>query len=198
MRVNENNYILRATTVALESTFDNHGYEQCIVHERNRKLLVNKTPLQIVEDSFSFLVYDYKGANKGARDLLNKRNQVPFMYSLNLEMVIIPCKKPERGEIFLVNKHIKGFERLGKNYTKVLLSTGDVLTIDMKHKLFGDKRVASSHLLVSMLERHKEIENEERYYFYEKNQGISKVDEHTYKENIKLIKEIDSKDKNEK
>lgn len=135
-------YVITAKTYSIESCFDEYGNEHSMIEENSGAEFFNKkTPTDIVEYSFNSKGYGFDGAIAGARFLLNKKQNVPVLYSYYEKILLIRCKTADgKGTVFLSDLHIHTLEPLNDRQTKVIWKNGKSLIVGEKHHILENKR----------------------------------------------------------
>ncbi|MCQ6281598.1 competence protein ComK [Bacillus sp. EB600] len=136
------NYLINAKTVVFKGVYYKNGELITVVVEGDDKFLVAQSPVQIIKHSLLSYGSDFNGALNSSKELLGtKINLHPIMVSGTLDLWIFPTKSyKEQYCIWFVLNQIQGTERLGVKQTKVSLSYGHSIELQMKEISFKNKR----------------------------------------------------------
>ena len=87
-------YVINKNTSAICSHFDNNGYEHSVILKSNGdEIYDQKSPTKIVDYSFKHKIKGLQGAIHCARFILNKKQDVPVIYSLSNKCTKIHCNR---------------------------------------------------------------------------------------------------------
>ncbi|MCU9599693.1 competence protein ComK [Pallidibacillus thermolactis] len=149
------NYYISKNTYVFQSNFDKNGFENSKVFEKNREINVRKSPLHIVKESYERIASDYEGAVRGARAILNKRNQVPVVYSALSEIVLLHFPSIDRlGKVWVINKYIQHIKPYEGNKTIIQMDNGHSIPVGMKFHLVQDRCIQATYLQTVAQQRH--------------------------------------------
>ena len=148
-----NYYLINRETSALYSYFYK-GYEYSRVIEGEDTFLVSQSPEEIIKQSFLYLGSNLRGAIEANRLILKKVYKVPVALSAQNNIILIKCTSANKeSTIWLINSHIKDIQPYRVNQTKVYLTGGHFLLVDMKLNPFQDKRNQAAFIHKILLER---------------------------------------------
>ncbi|MCQ6274685.1 competence protein ComK [Bacillus sp. V3B] len=170
-------YLITPQTSALFSYFHN-GYEYSQVLERKKTFLVSQSPEKIVKESFFYAGRDLNGATKSARRILKKRYKLPIALSPQKNIVLIKCKSTnQKGIVWIVSSHIDDIQCYENRQTIVHIIDGHSLTVDMKTHKLQTTRTEATFLRETLLERESFETEKKMTFLYEKDTGITLVQE---------------------
>ena len=141
-------YVINRNTSAICSHFDNKGYEHSVIlNSDGEEIHDQKSPTKIVDYSFKHKANGLQGAIDGARFILNKKQDVPVIYSLSNKIILLRVKTTDgRGTIVLVDSQILNTEPYSSNQTEVYLLNGKSILVGTKHHLLVNKRKDCAYL----------------------------------------------------
>lgn len=129
------------------SHLDRYGYICTLVFETGRLFFVNRSPLDILNDSIKKIGYDLNGALKTSKELLNLKKMCPVMVNPIFDIVVFPTKSLNHEENIWFNPHqihrTSGYH--GK--TMVMFSNGSHILIPMRLDSFNHKTKIAEQLL---------------------------------------------------
>lgn len=124
------------------------------VIEKNDTMVVNKTPMQIIEDSCSFFGSSYFGRTKGTKKLIGISHKAPIIIEESKEIIFFPTSSPRLYECCWVSlRNIDGYKRQERN-SLIQFSNGDLLKLDMSYGSL-DNQVLRATRLESVLRLRK-------------------------------------------
>lgn len=116
-------------------------------------LLVDRTPLQLLNDTLTNLGFDFRGALIGAKTVLDKKAICPIIVNPYLGICLFPTKSPHKNDCIWFNPdQIVRTCALG-NKTKVELSNGYYIMVDSKLSTFNDKIQKAQQLITLSTKR---------------------------------------------
>ena len=126
------------------------------VVEKDNTIIVNKTPMQIIEDSCSFFGSSYFGRAKGTKGLIGVSHKAPIIIEESKEIIFFPTSSPRLYECCWISlKHINRYQKQESN-ALVLFNSGYSLAVDMSYGSF-DNQVLRATRLESVLRFRKNI-----------------------------------------
>lgn len=145
-------YIINPKTVVIIPKFDELGRLCSSVIEGDQTFLVKQTPKQIIEQSIQYYGHTLKGAIEGAREALGNVSAAPVKVSGKLGMYWFPHKSSTHDDcVWFAIDHINNFFAASKDTTKVILSDGHDITIDINYSRF-EKQVSRARNLKNIHE----------------------------------------------
>lgn len=133
-------YVINRKTIVFLPHFDKKGNLYTLVIENEIRFIVKMSPRELIEHSMLHFGSDLKGARASSRSILGNVSMLPVKVCGELDIYWFPCKSPEE-EIFtwIAHAHVIGSEQIEKNTTKVYLSFGHTITVNIS-KFSFDKR----------------------------------------------------------
>jgi competence protein ComK len=142
-----NTYVITSETMALVPKFDHYGNLHTLVYETSETFIVKKSPTQIVKESCVFYGSGYSGRLEAAKRIFVNNKMLPIMISEILGIVFIPIHSPQNPKcIWIAYNHIKWLEKEQIKRTKVWMTNGRFIIIDMKVDWFKIKLSFAGHL----------------------------------------------------
>jgi competence protein ComK len=140
------NYLVEKNMVCMMGEYDRYGKLCARVIIGNKSYLVNRTCLQILNDSLKYIGYDLKGAVTGAKFILGNRNMCPVMVNPYQVICLFPNKSPQKEDCIWFNPdHIVKTKACG-NRTLIELSNGHSILVDSKRSSFNNKMQIANQL----------------------------------------------------
>jgi len=124
------------------------------VVEKDSTIIVDKTPMQIIEDSCSFFGSSYGGRAKGTKKLIGVSHKAPIIIEESREIIFFPTRSPRLYECCWVSlNNIHKYNRQESN-SIVLFNTGYLLELDMSYGSL-DNQILRATRLESVLRTRK-------------------------------------------
>jgi competence protein ComK len=140
------NYLVEKNMVFMMGEYDQYGKLCARVIIGNKSYLVNRTCLQILNDSLTYIGYDLKGAITGAKFILGNRHMCPVMVNPYQVICLFPNKSPQKEDCIWFNPdHIVKTKAIG-NRTLIELSNGHSILVDSKRYSFNNKMQIANQL----------------------------------------------------
>lgn len=149
----QSSYIVDEKLILLMGEYDPFGKLCSRIMAGKSAFMVDRTPLQLLDDSLIYIGFDLRGAVAGAKSVLNKKMKCPIIVNPYLGICLFPSKSPYKPDCIWFNpNHIVNTTAFG-NKTKVELSNGYSITMDEKLSTFNDKIQLAQQLLRQSIER---------------------------------------------
>jgi competence protein ComK len=140
------NYLVEKDLVFMTGEYNRYGRFCARVVKGNHSYLINRTCLQILNDSLNYIGYDLKGAITGAKFILGNRSMCPVMVNPYQVICLFPNKSPQKEDCIWFNPdHIVKTMACG-NRTLIELSNGHSILVDSKLYSFNNKRQIANQL----------------------------------------------------
>lgn len=102
-------------------------------------LLVERTPLQLMDDTLKYISFNLNGAYKGAKYILGDRRMCPVIVNPYQDVCLFPIKSTQNDDCIWFNpQHIVKTKSIGYK-TEVELSNGISIIVDSKLASFNNK-----------------------------------------------------------
>lgn len=143
----QKNYFIERTMILVMGEYDRYGKLCARIVEGTTSFLVDRTPLQLLDDTLMYIGFDLKGAITGAKSILGKKMKCPIIVNPYLRICLFPNKSPKKADCIWFNPdHITKTTAAGSK-TEVELSNGYSITVDSKLAYFNDKIYTANKLL---------------------------------------------------
>lgn len=142
----EEHYIINEEMKFMTGCFDRHGNLCTLVHETERLVMVNKSPLKVLDYSIRCIGFDLRGAMETSKWLLDQTQMCPIMINPILRIVLFPTKSHlHEDNIWFNPHHIK--RTIGsKGKSKIQFSDGSSITIPARLSSFNHKLQTAEQL----------------------------------------------------
>lgn len=141
------NYFIEKAMILLMGEYDRYGKLCARVMAGTNAFLVDRTPLQLLDDTLTYIGFDLRGATSGAKSVLGKKVKCPIIVNPYSEICLFPIKSPRKvGCIWFNPDHIVK-TTAADNWTQVELSNGYSITVDSKLSIFNDKLQTAQQLM---------------------------------------------------
>ncbi|WP_303046826.1 competence protein ComK [Bacillus sp. MRMR6] len=148
-----NYYFVEKNMVLMTGEYDQHGKLCSRVMVGNLSFLVERTNLQILDDTLKYIGLNLKGSIVGAKSILGNRCMCPFIVNPYQGICLFPDKSPTKDDCIWFNPdHIINTTAIG-NKTEVKLSNGHSIIVDSKRSHFNNKIETANQLKRTSLER---------------------------------------------
>ncbi|GHH98633.1 hypothetical protein AM1BK_21760 [Neobacillus kokaensis] len=150
---NQTNYMIDKTMILMTGEYDRYGKLCARVMDGTAAFLVDRTPLQLLDDSLIAIGFDLRGAMNSSKRILGKKIKCPVIVNPYLGICLFPLKSPHKADCIWFNpKHIMKTTAAGSK-TKVELSNGYYIMVDLKLYYFNDKIQTARQLMQISKER---------------------------------------------
>ncbi|WP_231734913.1 competence protein ComK [Bacillus sp. FJAT-29937] len=132
-------YIINEYFMYMKGHYDRHGKLCTHVTETCNTFIVDKSPLEILEDSICVIGYDLRGAIATSKKLLGNIYHCPILVNPILRIIVFPTKSAWHDECVWYNPiHIKRTNSLNRK-TTITYSNGKTHNISAKLTSFNSK-----------------------------------------------------------
>jgi len=134
-----NHYFITRQLMSMTGIFDRNGKLCTVVRETEKTFIVDKSPIEILDESICWMGYDFKGALLASRQLLGEINMYPVMVNPIERIVLFPTKSYKHADaIWLNSAHIHRTNSMNAQ-TLVTSSNGTFILIPAKLSAFNTK-----------------------------------------------------------
>ncbi|MFP5108540.1 competence protein ComK [Neobacillus sp. C211] len=131
-------YIINPQFMYMAGQYDRNAKLCTIVTELDRTFIVDKSPLEILNDSIRCIGFDLRGAMETARWLLGNKNMCPIMVNPVHRICVFPDKSSKHNDTKWFNPvHIT---RTISSNQQALIEFTNGLTITVPMKLYSFNR----------------------------------------------------------
>lgn len=149
-------FVVRRETMLFLPKFDQFGNLSTVVMETNLEFCVEKSPKALMDACLRYYGSSLRGASDGAKSILGKIRMCPVLMNEKLELYWFSTKSPSKECcVWLALHHVKCFESAGLKETKVTLSNGVTVIVDVSLYTFKKKIRLAYELKCKMEERSK-------------------------------------------
>jgi len=119
--------------------YNEHGKLCARVMIGSNTLLVDRKPVQLLDETLKYIGFDLRGAIKGAKEILGNRKMCPFVMNPYQGVCLFPNKSPRKEDCIWFNPdHIVDCRARGTK-TVVELSNGISMIVDTKFHTLNNK-----------------------------------------------------------
>jgi competence protein ComK len=146
-------YLLDKRIILMTGEYDQYGKHCSRVMIGKTSYLVDRTPLQLLDETLMYIGFDLRGATSSAKSILGIKAKCPVMINSYQSVCLFPTKSPQWIDCIWFNpEHIvKTKARSGK--TEVELSNGYSIIIGAKLLAFNNKVTKANQLRRISMER---------------------------------------------
>ena len=149
-------FVVRQETMLFLPNFDQFGNLSTIVMETDLEFFVEKSPKTLMDACLRYYGSSLRGASDGAKSILGNVNMCPVLMNEKLELYWFPTKSPDKEDcVWFALHHVKCYEKAGLKETKVTLSNGVTVIVDVSLYTFKKKIRLAYQLKCKMEERSK-------------------------------------------
>lgn len=132
-------YSIKPKFLYMFGVYDRNAKLCTLVKELNRTFIVDRSPLQILNDSIRCIGFNLRGAMETSKWHLGNIHMRPLMVDPSQRIVVFPDKSPKRPDTIWFNpNHIKRTLAVHLK-TKVAFTNGSTITIPSKLYSFNNK-----------------------------------------------------------
>ncbi|WP_163100285.1 competence protein ComK [Peribacillus alkalitolerans] len=163
-------YCINLDTILILPKLDQYGNLISLVLEGVQIYVVNKSPMQIIKDSLLHYGSDFEGARRAAIFHLGNGYSQPVMISSLHNLYWFPHSSPNNIDCgWFALHHIIKHRAVEIYNTEITFTHGHVLTINMKERLFQNRKFLARDL--------KQKVEEKCQFYLEPKKGLMIVKE---------------------
>jgi competence protein ComK len=133
-------------TILVMGEYNQYGKLCSRVMTGKTTTLVDRSPLQLLDDTLTFIGFDLKGAVSSAKKILGMKVKCPVMVNPYQDTCFFPTKSPNKEDCIWFNPdHVIRMEPKGC-LTEVELSNGYSIMVQAKFTSFNNKVQAAERL----------------------------------------------------
>lgn len=145
------NYEINNDTLAI-LPIDNY---QSKIIEIDREIIINMTPMKIIENSCQYFGSSYQGRSLGTKNLIGVTHKAPIIIEESREIIFFPTNSPRLYECSWISlKNLNNYKKTN-NKSKILFNNGNLLELDISYGSL-DNQVLRAARLESVLRIRKE------------------------------------------
>jgi competence protein ComK len=147
------NFFIAKKVILVMGEYDQNGKLCSRIMVEKTTLLVDRAPLNLLDDTLKYIGFDLRGAIAGAKYILNKTVKCPIIVNPYQSVCLFPSKSPQKQDCIWFNPdHIVNTKAIG-NKTEVELSNGHFMLVDAKLTAFNNKLQTANQLIRLTKER---------------------------------------------
>lgn len=136
------NYEVNKNTIAL--IYDN---EKTVVYEKDNKLIINKTPNEIIKYSCEFFGCSFKGRVEGTRYLTGITHKSPIIIEETEEIIFFPTSSYRQENCsWFRSKYIKKYEKFDSKSCILTICNDNKIRINCSYEIIDNQILRSSRL----------------------------------------------------
>jgi competence protein ComK len=163
-------YCINLDTILVLPKLDKHGNLISLVLEGIQIYVINKGPLQIIKDSLLHYGSNFDGARRAASFHLGNGYSQPVMISSLHNLYWFPHSSPNNIDCgWFALHHIMNHKAIDKINTQVVFTHGHILVINMRERLFRNRKFKAREL--------KQKVEEKSQFYLEPKKGLMIVKE---------------------
>lgn len=149
-------YVVKQETMAFLPKYTKHGKLTTLVMESGMECSVNMSTQDLMDHCLRYYGASLREAMESTKKILASIHMCPIRVSENLTLYWFSAKSPEKEErVWFALHHIRGYESVGLKETRVTLSNGAKVTIEMSLYSFKEKIQRAYQLKEELEERSK-------------------------------------------
>lgn len=155
-------YAISSETIIILPEFDGDGFLNSLICKSDGIITkAGLSPLNLIDTNLRFRGSSLRGALDGARTLLDKKNMNPVILDKERDIILFPCRSPFREDcVWLSLRHVKSYRRSKTGHTKVELSNGSTILLDVSLHTFSKKIQRAYELRYKMQVQTMEFEGQ--------------------------------------
>lgn len=143
----QKNYLIEKKMILMMGEYDRYGKLCARVMAGSSSFLVDRTPLQLLDDTLTYIGFDLRGAMASAKLILDQRTRCPIIVNPYQCIYLFPNKSPFKADCIWFNpEHIVSTKSVG-NKTQVELSNGHSIIIDSRLNSFNNRIQKANQLM---------------------------------------------------
>lgn len=132
-------YLIDRNIIMMVGEYDANGRLCSRVMIGSESILVERTPLQLMDDTLKYISFNLSGAYKGAKDILGDIRLCPVIVNPYQDVCLFPIISTQKDDCLWFNpQHIVKTKRIGYK-TEVELSNGISIMVDLRIHSFNSK-----------------------------------------------------------
>lgn len=161
-------FVIRRDTMAILPEFSSGGLYSKVM-EGDQTFCVDISPYNLMNYSLLHYCSDLKGAMRGTKTILGKVNIPPVRINGNPDMYWLPHKSPYQADcVWIALHHIRDLDYYSKNQTRVILTHGHSIILDISLKQLQSRITAAEQLQFKM----EKNMNRTRTFLFDPEKGI--------------------------
>ena len=150
-------YVMNYNTVLFLPRTNEYGELYTFVLDKTSSFDVQLGPTDLIDFNLKYYGSSLKGAREGAIMILGGGKMSPVMINEKLDLYWFPSKSPAKEDcIWFALHHIKETIKLPNIRTKVIMSDGNIIIVEMSKESF-DKKIQKAYNLKGKIEARTKI-----------------------------------------
>lgn len=152
-------YVISSETIVILPDYNENGYLHSLLCTKDGFSKVGLSPYNLIDTNLRFRGSSMRGALEGAQAILGKMNMNPLILDQEQGIILFPCRSPQREDcVWLSLQHVKQYKTAGKTRTRVELSNGSTIIIDVSKLTFEKKMQRAYELRFKMQAQRMQFE----------------------------------------
>lgn len=140
-------YAISSETIVILPDYDESGFLNSLICHKDGITKAGLSPFNLIDTNLRFRGSSMRGALEGARAILDKKSMNPLILDKERDIILFPCRSPFREDcVWLSLRHVKSYRRSGTSQTRVELSNGSTILLDVSLHTFS-KRIQRAYEL---------------------------------------------------
>lgn len=137
-----NSYEINVNTQAIIPINENKSK----IIEENRTLIVNETPMKIIERSCRYFGSSYQGRFLGTKNLIGVSHKAPIIIEETREIIFFPTNSPRQNScVWISLKHLENYKKADQN-SIIKFYSGNLLTLDISYGMLDNQVLRATRL----------------------------------------------------
>ncbi len=137
-----NSYEINVNTQAIIPINENKSK----IIEENRTLIVNETPMKIIERSCRYFGSSYQGRFLGTKNLIGVSHKAPIIIEETREIIFFPTNSPRQNScVWISLKHLENYKKTDQN-SIIKFYSGNLLTLDISYGMLDNQVLRATRL----------------------------------------------------
>jgi competence protein ComK len=176
-------YIINAETIMILPDYNENGFLHALLCKGGQYTKVDISPYNLIDINLRYRGSSLRGAMDGSLEVFESGKMNPIVLDKEQGLIFFPSTALTREDCVWFNlKHIVDFTAIDKKRTRVNLSNGSAITINISKWTFGKKLNKAYELQYKMQERTKGLEDPEAklqnpYHLFVKEDGVNYEDD---------------------
>lgn len=167
-------YVIKRETMYFIPKLDKGGYLCTHIVKTDRVFKIALSPTELIDQNLRYFGSSFKGASQGSRAILGNVTMCPIVANEKLDFYWFPTKSPTSPDcIWFALHHIDRHEAIGKRKTRVFLSNGSFLDIELSAYSF-ERKLQRAYKLKYKIEERTRLNPE----FVNESTVLYETDEH--------------------
>lgn len=133
-------YMISSETIVVLPDYNEHGFLNSLLCKKDGITKAAISPFNLIDTNLRFRGSSMRGALDGSKAILDKQNMNPVIVDKEQDIILFPCRSPYREDcVWLSLRHVKRYEKAGAGHTRVELSNGSTIILDVSLHIFSKK-----------------------------------------------------------